>query len=67
MDNCLEKVEEGMKFVDYGCYCTPSGQKNGEMGEPVDEIDALCRDLFMAYKCLKNDHLGCAADTKYQW
>ena len=36
-------------------------------GEPVDEIDSLCRDLMNAYTCLNKDHIKCNPRTPYQW
>jgi len=44
----------------YGCFCYPQGQNfvgptNGFNGEPVDELDRLCKQLFRAQRCLQID------------
>lgn len=44
----------------YGCFCYPQGQNfvgptNGFNGEPVDELDRLCKQLFRAQRCLTID------------
>ncbi|CAG5109402.1 Oidioi.mRNA.OKI2018_I69.chr2.g3947.t1.cds [Oikopleura dioica] len=38
-------------------------------GEPVDEIDALCRDLWSCYKCAKIDSTEkhCKHSMTYEW
>ncbi|CAG5110919.1 Oidioi.mRNA.OKI2018_I69.chr2.g5266.t1.cds [Oikopleura dioica] len=43
-------------FQKYGCYC-----------DPVDEIDALCKNLWDAYKCLPIDDEECASTASYKW
>ena len=61
------KIPQSLKFVNYGCYCTPDGSKNSEGGEPVDEIDQLCQQLYHAYKCLSVDYGKCPPTTLYEW
>jgi hypothetical protein len=44
----------------YGCYCYPlSAQKAGPAfnynGDPVDELDDLCKKLYRAQKCIDID------------
>ena len=36
-------------------------------GEPVDEIDSLCRGLYFGYQCLKKDHQNCESTRSYDW
>lgn len=60
-------VPEEEKFMNYGCYCTPSGAGGNERGEPVDQIDALCRQLYNAYHCLKKDYEQCDPKVPYNW
>ena len=65
------KVAKSEKYINYGCYCTPSATNDENWvgtGEPVDDIDRLCRDLFNAYNCLKNDFSAeCSAKSTYDW
>lgn len=44
----------------YGCYCYPLdgtrvGPLNGYHGEPLDELDKLCKHLYRAERCLQID------------
>jgi len=57
-------AEEDM-FVNYGCFCSTAPQMS--QVEPVDEIDAVCRDLAQAYICIKQDHDECDSTTAYNW
>ena len=67
------RVRGDERFINYGCYCTPSESHfNSEhwygTGEPVDEIDSVCRNLFFGYQCLKNDHgQMCDSARSYEW
>ena len=36
-------------------------------GEPVDEIDTLCRDLYQSYQCLRIDYGDCTPGIDYDW
>merc|ERR1712037_162095 len=59
-------------FQKYGCYCTPHKDAVQNhlwvgQGAPVDEIDALCKDLWDAYKCLPIDEDGCSSTEPYKW
>jgi hypothetical protein len=58
------------KYCDYGCYCLPLGDKDNWVGagEPVDEIDELCHQLWQCYKCLQleNDK-RCNGRSNYDW
>jgi len=47
-------------LLNYGCYCLPSQMHSPDgnwlgKGTPVDEVDALCHDIFRSYNCLKKD------------
>ena len=61
------------KFNNYGCYCSPHAAHSGEgswvgKGVPVDEIDAECHNLFLAYKCLTKDYGSkCDSSKAYSW
>lgn len=46
----------------HGCYCFPDRDgiarpRNGYHGPGVDELDNLCRDLYRAQKCLKEEEV----------
>lgn len=56
------KVSDDERYINYGCYCGGGG-----VGEPVDEIDSLCRNLFFGYQCLKKDHDECDSTRSYEW
>ena len=44
------------KLSSHGCWCSILGYgKIGTGGNPVDELDHLCRDYFETKKCLKNE------------
>jgi len=53
------------KYCFYGCWCMPSGGAdiNRVWGQPVDEIDATCRDMQLCYKCAKLDYGNQCKDT----
>ena len=36
-------------------------------GEPVDEIDTLCKDLYQSYQCLRIDYGDCTPGIDYDW
>ena len=42
------------KYCFYGCWCMPSGGAdiNRVWGQPVDEIDATCRDMQLRVKLI---------------
>ncbi|CBY23866.1 unnamed protein product [Oikopleura dioica] len=67
------KVKGEEKFINYGCFCSPSqiGQPDSNwlgVGNPVDEIDHLCHDLHKSYNCLKVDYgKECSPTTPYNW
>lgn len=64
-DNIFRKV-----FIrNHGCYCFSSETqlarpRNGYNGQPLDELDALCHELFRAQKCLKKEE-NCDLDRGY--
>lgn len=53
------------KYCFYGCWCMPTGANEitKTWGQPVDEIDATCRDMQMCYKCAKIDYGANCKDT----
>lgn len=62
----------------YGCYCYPQnnnyvGPANGFNGEPVDELDRLCKQLYRAQRCLEIDSNNgeypkiCTVDQAYAY
>jgi hypothetical protein len=61
------------KFSKYGCYCNPKeAEINDDIwvgkGQHVDEIDGLCRQLFLSYKCLSKDFDSrCTSVKSYSW
>lgn len=63
---------ENDKFMNYGCYCSPSEIHMSDnnwlgTGAPMDEIDRLCQNLFFGYQCLKHDYDKCDATHSYDW
>lgn len=53
-------TQDAKNFLrNYGCYCYPLfAQKVGSLqynGEPVDELDDLCKKLYRAQKCIQID------------
>jgi len=71
--------EDAKKLVrGYGCFCYAlSSQTVGPHfnynGDPVDELDALCKKLFRSQKCIALDNEAglydkeCVIDNAYQW
>lgn len=61
------------KYANYGCYCSPHQEQMSDAlwlgkGEPVDEIDATCKQLWFGYKCLVKDHGDyCDSSKSYSW
>ena len=53
------------KYCFYGCWCMPAGGADitKTWGQPVDEIDASCRDMQMCYKCAKLDYGATCKET----
>jgi len=56
----------------HGCYCFSRpgglvGPRNGYHGAPLDELDALCRDLYRSQKCLPADIDDCTPDQAYPY
>lgn len=63
---------ENDKFVNYGCYCSPSEIHMADnnwlgTGAPIDEIDRICQHLYFGYQCLKHDYDSCDATHSYDW
>lgn len=66
-----------LKVQNYGCYCfidaqfgAPAiGGLEGNKGEPVDEMDKLCLNLYRCHRCIYDfDHpnQGCSVESKYK-
>jgi hypothetical protein len=62
----------------YGCYCYAFGSNTvgphfNYNGEPLDELDALCKKLYRAQKCVAIDNEAgvyekeCTITNAYQW
>merc|ERR1711990_188278 len=63
----------------YGCYCWPDGSKTVSSrfqysGPGLDEVDKLCRSLYIKQKCLTIDARDgvyngndCEANNKFRW
>jgi len=48
-------------FLNYGCYCWPDGEERiSGFGDPVDDLDRECFDLYQCYKCVSKQP-GCEA------
>ena len=58
----------------HGCYCFPSnaesnkiaGPRNNYHGPPLDELDALCKKLWISQKCLTQED-NCDVSASYPW
>jgi hypothetical protein len=46
----------------YGCWCNFNNGASGK-GQPVDDIDMACKNLFGGYKCANVDDVFCDATT----
>ena len=67
----LEELK--LRFTHYGCHCFPDDDPvlgpimNGK-GNPVDEIDIICRANSRCVKCLEIDFPNCDIHgEKYRW
>lgn len=47
-----------MLLKNYGCWCNFEGKFPGQ-GNPVDQLDAVCKGIAEAYDCAKSDITGC--------
>ena len=48
----------------YGCWCYFDDQVGNGKGEPMDLIDAECRNLHRGYECAVADINGCVPWTQ---
>lgn len=59
------------RYCYYGCWCLPQGQHNlaSGFGQPVDPIDAVCKEFTLCYKCIDIDFGGSCNPEKrgYKW
>jgi len=59
------------RYCYYGCWCLPNGMHNlaAGYGAPVDQIDAVCKEFALCYKCLEIDFGGnCDPEARaYRW
>lgn len=53
-DNSVAALE---KYLFYGCYCFPDGHNKlfGGYGEPIDEVDRVCKAFQTCYRCVGID------------
>ena len=53
-DHSAEALE---KYLFYGCYCFPDGHQKlfSGYGEPIDEIDRVCKAFQTCYRCVGID------------
>lgn len=74
----ISDVEAKNLIRDYGCYCytlgqTAVGPSLGFKGDPVDELDDLCKKLYRAEKCIAIDNeaglysVECTTNSAFQW
>lgn len=66
-------------ILKHGCYCFPSGYKGesrakprfGYKGPPLDELDNLCKDLWVSQRCLKSEEIyqgeECDIEDNFPW
>lgn len=54
-DNSAEALE---KYLYYGCYCFPDGSTRlfSGYGEPIDEVDRVCKAFQTCYRCVGIDY-----------
>jgi hypothetical protein len=59
------------KFGYYGCWCFPDGpdDMSAGYGEPVDDIDRMCKKLNQCYRCasMKFGKNECPSNADYQF
>merc|ERR1712019_99022 len=59
------------RYCYYGCWCLPQGQHNlaSGYGQPVDPVDAVCKEFALCYKCIDIDFGGSCNPEKrgYKW
>lgn len=74
----FQREPDARRFLlKHGCYChamgaSAVGSRNGYHGPPLDELDALCRDLWRSQKCMNHeesdaDNENCPIDAGYPW
>ena len=46
------------KYLYYGCYCFPDGHTKlfSGYGEPIDEVDKVCKSFQTCYRCVGLDY-----------
>ena len=46
------------KYLYYGCYCFPDGDQKlfSGFGDPIDEVDKVCRRFQTCYRCVGVDY-----------
>jgi hypothetical protein len=59
------------RYCYYGCWCLPQGQHNlaSGYGQPIDPVDAVCKEFSLCYKCIDIDFGGSCNPEKrgYKW
>ena len=55
MNRALKQEDMGLLGPGYGCWCYFEDQYQRGKGDPVDAIDALCKDLHAGYECILRD------------
>lgn len=59
------------RYCYYGCWCLPQGQHNlaSGYGQPIDPVDAVCKEFALCYKCIDIDFGGSCNPEKrgYKW
>jgi len=51
----------------YGCWCTLDSGFLGGYGQPINGIDALCKDLVENYRCVEADAIARNRACPFQW
>ena len=44
------------KMLSYGCWCQILAERKHGQGEPIDEIDLICKQYQQCSKCVELDH-----------
>jgi len=60
-DNLSPTVQSSFE-LGYGCWCDLDGNWLSLSGRPRDELDEICKQLVLGYKCVKRDLQGQECD-----
>jgi len=53
--NPMKSLQDDAVFKGYGCWCSASTYFAFGKGQPVDELDKICKNVVENYRCIKHD------------